>query len=292
MSLSRRYAIFCCTWLLLAAASLRGSTTPLGAAPPAAHAYHGYYFWTEQGVGDDIDAIFTPTGEDTWTVDFHFTFQDHPQTFSGDAVGKLVSTDAARPTDDSAPSLQGTVYTSAHDRTYAFRGLIDASGQFSGSTYRIEDFEEEEIGTLVLNPGPRTSAGSEAQALSVPVEDEVTVPATPQSFEGSYTWIEITPSSSGDLDVHFEPTGEGTWKVEFHFAMGERKLVYAGTANGSLDSGPLAGEVLEDPGSRTFFFRGETKDGIFQGEHGRLESSGELVSGTLTLQPTATEPGG
>lgn len=94
-------------------------------------------------VADDesgpLEAVFTSSDDDTWQVDFRFTFQEQPLTFSGSAEGSL-----------SDGLLEGTVYNERGNRTFTFKGLFE-NGSFSGTHAEIEDGIEFPTGTLTLD---------------------------------------------------------------------------------------------------------------------------------------------
>lgn len=105
-------------------------------------------------------------------------------------------------------------------------------------------------------------------------------PAT-QTLKGTYVWDQ--GEESGTLEAVFTPDGDGHWKVAFHFTFQGQSHVYSGTADGKLDHGSLSGRVQTDSGKGVFTFKGEVKDGKFQGSHARLSAGNEERTGTLSL---------
>lgn len=102
-----------------------------------------------------------------------------------------------------------------------------------------------------------------------------------QTLTGEYQWSER--GASGDLEAIFKPTGEGTWKVDFHFEFRGQPHIYSGTAEGSLSEGPLSGTVLNEDKRRTFKFTGSFEDGQFSGTHSEMREDGETATGTMSL---------
>jgi len=63
------------------------------------------------------------------------------------------------------------------------------------------------------------------------------------------------------------------------------KRVWTGSATGSLETGDLEGEGIEERDrKRTFVFSGSFEDGVFTGEHGSLRNGEMRKSGTLTFE--------
>ena len=50
----------------------------------------GAYEWSARGSGGELEAVFTPTGEKSWDVSFHFKFRGEEHTYSGTAEGGSV----------------------------------------------------------------------------------------------------------------------------------------------------------------------------------------------------------
>ena len=100
-------------------------------------------------------------------------------------------------------------------------------------------------------------------------------------FTGHYRWD--ARDESGRLDVVFSATGEETWDVVFRFNF-QGPHVYSGTAEGSLDEGPLTGEVSDEAGDRKFAFRGNFRKGKFRGSHFEVTGGSRRKTGTLSLR--------
>ena len=96
---------------------------------------------------EQLEAVFTPAGDGSWSVVFHFKFQDQPHTFTGSADGSLVQ-----------GSLEGRVENPSGSRVFTFWGELGEEatpegGQrkiFRGSHAEIEDGFENPTGTLML----------------------------------------------------------------------------------------------------------------------------------------------
>lgn len=99
---------------------------------------------------------------------------------------------------------------------------------------------------------------------------------------GEYQW---DLKDSRPLTATFKATSTDSWKVSFHFSFGEYSHLYRGTAQGSLDAGPLEGNI--EHRGRRWNFRGEFEDGVFTGKHYELDDGGkEEESGSLRLERT------
>jgi len=125
-------------WSELVPAAASASAT--GAAPPARdpRTYKGTFTWTQRDATGDLEAIFTPTGDATWDVAFHFNFRDKPHVYAGTATGRL-----------SDGALEGTVQNESLERTFRFHGTVE-DGKFEGQHAEIDGGEEQETGTLTL----------------------------------------------------------------------------------------------------------------------------------------------
>ncbi len=99
--------------------------------------FTGHYRWDAQDLGGNLEAVFTPTGEATWDVAFHFNFQG-PHTFVGTAQGDLT-----------AGKLEGTVVNERETRTFAFRGTIK-KGKFRGMHFEATGGLRRKTGTLSM----------------------------------------------------------------------------------------------------------------------------------------------
>lgn len=113
--------------------------------------------------------------------------------------------------------------------------------------------------------------------------------ADSKTLTGEYFWKQADENfpdqnlSRGPLEAIFEPKGEGTWAVSFHFEFQGEKHIYTGTAEGSLTDGALTGEVVTDDQRSTFTFEGAFEDGRFTGTHASMREGTTKDLGTLTL---------
>ncbi len=98
----------------------------------------GSFLWTDSGKAGDLEAIFTPTGEGTWDVAFHFKWSGEQHVYSGKAEGSL-----------SAGALKGKVQNEGKNRTFTFAGSFN-EGQFKGTHAELNGDKEHETGTLKL----------------------------------------------------------------------------------------------------------------------------------------------
>jgi hypothetical protein len=99
---------------------------------------NGSFVWEHGNTTGDLEAVFTPTGEATWDVSFHFTFRNQPHTYSGTASGSL-----------SEGTLSGTVMNETKKRTFTFGGTFD-DGVFSGEHAEVGESGSMQTGTLTL----------------------------------------------------------------------------------------------------------------------------------------------
>jgi len=98
----------------------------------------GSFKWTDAGKKGDLEAAFTPTGEGTWDVAFHFEFRGKPHIYAGTAEGTLAGGD-----------LNGRVRNDEKNRTFIFTGTF-TEGEFHGAHAEIGDDGEHATGTLTL----------------------------------------------------------------------------------------------------------------------------------------------
>ncbi len=123
-------------WLIVCAVLL--AAHGVGAIAEDSQTLTGEFVWDQRGNRGDLEAVFTATGENTWNVDFHFTFRGSPHTYSGTAEGSL-----------SQGALSGKVYNESKKRTFTFRGNFE-DGQFSGTHAEVEGKKKIDTGTLTL----------------------------------------------------------------------------------------------------------------------------------------------
>ena len=95
-----------------------------GTAPPDDEiTLTGEYFWKHMNYTDDLNAVFTRTGNGKWDVEFRFVFEGELLVFRGTAEGSLTDGE-----------LHGDVVTSNPDRpqTFFFAGRFER-GRFTGT---------------------------------------------------------------------------------------------------------------------------------------------------------------
>lgn len=97
----------------------------------------GDFVWDGGGEGA-LSAVFTPSGEDTWDVNFEFTFRGTPHAYSGTAEGTLA-----------AGEMKGTVKSDGRSRTFTFAGTF-TDGVFHGTHAEVTGGGEQPTGTLTL----------------------------------------------------------------------------------------------------------------------------------------------
>jgi prolyl oligopeptidase len=114
----------------------KAEATPAAGGP---RTFKGEFTWSQRDNQGDVEATFTPTGEATWDVAFHFTFRGQPHVYSGTAKGRLSTGD-----------LEGTVQNENKERTFRFRGRVEG-GKFQGSHAEVGDGDEQETGSLTLD---------------------------------------------------------------------------------------------------------------------------------------------
>lgn len=123
---------------LLLALALTAALVPAALVADGEKTMTGQYHWTNANERGSLEAVFTPTGEDTWDVSFFFKFNDQDHTYSGTATGSL--TDG---------SLAGTVQNENKRRTFTFTGTT-RSGSFTGRHAETTGGGERRTGTLTL----------------------------------------------------------------------------------------------------------------------------------------------
>lgn len=135
-SLSRRpilltlAAVFAVTVLALAVGQAQ-------ADHDGTHTMVGEYHWTGGNASGDLKAVFTPTGEGSWDVEFFFDFRDKPHVYAGTAEGSLID-----------GPLKGQVKNENRRRTFTFDGVVVES------SYKADHAEitqgERRTGTLEM----------------------------------------------------------------------------------------------------------------------------------------------
>lgn len=102
----------------------------------------GEYWWSQRDSSGDLEAVFTPSGDGKWDVDFHFTFRGKDHTYSGTAEGRI-----------GEGELSGEVKNESKERTFVFSGTFDG-GEFKGTHAEIRGEGRTETGMLTLTaPG-------------------------------------------------------------------------------------------------------------------------------------------
>ena len=99
---------------------------------------NGSFVWENGNTSGDLEAVFTPTGEGSWDVAFHFTFRNQPHTYAGSATGSLTG-----------GALSGTVMNESKRRTFTFEGAFE-DGVFDGEHAEVGDGGSMQTGTLTL----------------------------------------------------------------------------------------------------------------------------------------------
>ena len=129
--------------LILAAALLLLSPQMMAedSAEPASRTLNGSYKWDARGSEGDLEAVFTPTGDNTSNVSFNFEFRGKAHTYTGTAEGGL-----------GEGALSGTVLNESKKRTFTFTGDF-SDGEFSGTHAEMHGESEVETGTLTLKEG-------------------------------------------------------------------------------------------------------------------------------------------
>jgi hypothetical protein len=107
------------------------------AAEDGTRTFSGHYLWDGQDLSGNLEAVFTPTGEATWDVSFHFTFQG-PHTYSGTAEGSL-----------KGGKLEGTVRNERETRSFDFVGTVK-KGKLRGTHFESTGGRRRQTGTLSL----------------------------------------------------------------------------------------------------------------------------------------------
>jgi hypothetical protein len=98
----------------------------------------GEYHWTQRDKKGELEAVFTPTGESTFDVQFHFNFRGKDHAYTGTAEGSLRE-----------GALSGTVKNESKERTFNFEGSV-ADGVFTGTHSETGEAGDFDTGTLTL----------------------------------------------------------------------------------------------------------------------------------------------
>lgn len=110
-----------------------------GAFAADAMTLSGSYAWSQGGQGGDLEAEFTPTGENTWDVSFHFSFRGKDHTYTGTARGSLEQ-----------GAMSGEVRNESGKRSWTFEGSFNDKGKFKGSHVETTGGGQTKTGTLTL----------------------------------------------------------------------------------------------------------------------------------------------
>ena len=83
----------------------------------------GKFVWHHMNHEGDLDAVFTKTGDDAWSVEFRFVWEDELHVYRGTAEGSLTDGE-----------LRGNAVTDNPEwpRTFFFAGRFE-HGQFTGT---------------------------------------------------------------------------------------------------------------------------------------------------------------
>jgi hypothetical protein len=102
---------------------------------------NGSFVW-ENDEGEhkgDLKAVLTPTGEGTWSVAFHFDWEDGPHVYRGTCSGSLGGDLSGEVTSDGERKMQ-----------FTFSGAFEG-GSFSGTHNFVDkDGAQKRAGTLTL----------------------------------------------------------------------------------------------------------------------------------------------
>lgn len=124
--------------LMLVVAAALLTTFAATAQDAATTTLNGEFIWNRGPTGP-LEAVFTPTGDGTYEVSFHFEFRGEPHTYSGTANGSL--TDG---------TLEGTVKNENRKRTFTFTGAFGEDGSYKGTHAEVREEEKIDTGTLTL----------------------------------------------------------------------------------------------------------------------------------------------
>ena len=98
----------------------------------------GKYHWSQTGEAGDLEAVFTPAGENKWNVDFRFAHGGDDHVYSGSAEGNLKD-----------GALSGRVTNEAGKREFTFEMKFE-EGRFTGTHAEVTGGNEKKTGTLNL----------------------------------------------------------------------------------------------------------------------------------------------
>ena len=98
----------------------------------------GQYIWNQTGEAGDLEAVFTPAGENKWNVDFRFAHGGDDHVYSGSATGNLTDGE-----------LSGQVRNEGGKRQFTFEMKFE-EGRFKGTHAETTRGREQRTGTLNL----------------------------------------------------------------------------------------------------------------------------------------------
>lgn len=131
--------LFTAPGMVFAQDSAEVATEVAAEAAAEAQVLTGEFKWNRQDHPGALKAVFTPTGENTWDVAFHFDFRDEPHIYSGTAEGSL-----------DKGSLKGKVMSDGDEPSpFTFEGEF-VDGKFEGTHASTREEEPQDTGTLTL----------------------------------------------------------------------------------------------------------------------------------------------
>ncbi len=112
-------------------------------------------------------------------------------------------------------------------------------------------------------------------------------PSSSHTLEGTFTAPQHQDGPRPVRAVFSAAEKEGLWNVVFHFHFNGAQHAFRGTAEGSLQEGPLHGTISSYQ-RRTFTFSGDLTKGVFSGTHAEVSRRGRRAgapsTGTITLR--------
>ena len=103
----------------------------------------GQYVWerSDKDIPGDIEAVFSPAGDKSWNVVFHFEWEGEMRAWRGTATGSL-----------DGGSLEGEATEDRdRERKFVFKGTVK-DGKFQGVHGGMRDGEMNETGKITLAP--------------------------------------------------------------------------------------------------------------------------------------------
>lgn len=125
---------------LAALAIVLVAAPPLLAADP--QKLQGEFIWerSDRNVSGPLEAVFEPTGDETWNVSFYFSLDDEDHVYSGTAEGSLTEGE-----------LRGRVMTDGEKPApFEFEGKF-VEGSFQGTHAGLRDGKKDPTGTMTLS---------------------------------------------------------------------------------------------------------------------------------------------